>query len=131
MTKKYKLVHTATKKPANNGDMLTTFRGEIVFLASSTPPAHEGSTGRIRVKRDPAENSYAEYFPGVCDLEFVLATEDERRTLMFDREKLEQLKAMRKEAWRAEELIFTWDGAPMRVDYAKYLIDYLETRLPK
>ncbi len=49
----------------------------------------------------------------------------------FNRPKLERLKAARDAALLAGHTAFTFEGACWLVDYAKYVIEYLEARLPR
>ena len=48
----------------------------------------------------------------------------------WDRPKLERLKRAYKQAQEQGHTQFTFDAAPVLVAYAKYLIEYLEERLP-
>jgi hypothetical protein len=48
----------------------------------------------------------------------------------FDRAKLERLKTARDAAILHGHTAFTFEGACWLVDYAKYVIEYLEARLP-
>lgn len=49
----------------------------------------------------------------------------------FDRAKLERLKLRVKEAVEKNEETFTFEGNEFVLSYAKYFIEYLESRLPK
>lgn len=51
-------------------------------------------------------------------------------TVQFDRPKLERLKAAIKAAEAAGAETFTFEGHDYLVSYAKYLVEYLESRLP-
>lgn len=63
------LVNKKTKEPIKVGDKLPDFRGEVWTVTGWTEPKHEGSTGRIAVKRG---KRVAEYYPSVFDAEFKL-----------------------------------------------------------
>jgi len=52
-------------------------------------------------------------------------------TISWDRAKLERFKQAYKKAVDARSDTFTFDGHDFVVGYAKYLIEYLEGRLPK
>jgi hypothetical protein len=49
----------------------------------------------------------------------------------FNREVLERFKAARDEAIGLGHTAFTFEGNVWLVDYAKYVIEYLESRLAK
>ena len=51
--------------------------------------------------------------------------------MLFTREKLVQLKEQYSEAVKKGDDEFTFDGEAVLTSYAKYLIEYLETQLPK
>lgn len=63
-----KLYDTKTNRPLNEGDRVTTFRGERVTLRGGHPPHKPESSGRIYV----SENGRDEftYYPGVIDAEW-------------------------------------------------------------
>lgn len=131
-----KMVHKKSGKAVMPGDEVQNSRGEKAVVVSLEKPRHAGSTGRVYVLLQDAKMSTG-YYPDVYGLEWV-EREDRKPcvevqgvTLNFDRERLDHLKAERDACIKREELIFTFDGAPLRVDYAGYLIQYLETRIPK
>ncbi len=49
----------------------------------------------------------------------------------FDRAKMERLRTARAAAILQGHSAFEFEGAMWLVDYAKYVIEYLEQRLPK
>jgi hypothetical protein len=49
----------------------------------------------------------------------------------FDRAKLERLKVRVKEAVEKDEQTFKFEGSEFMLSYAKYVIEYLESKLPK
>lgn len=53
------------------------------------------------------------------------------QNMEFDRPKLKRLIKARDEAEKAGEKQFTFEGHEVDVGYAKYLIEYLDQRLPK
>ena len=69
------LVRSDSKAPANRGDTITSFRGELAFLVGGQPPRHSASTGRVYVREkadiENGEQYSREYFPSVFGLEWV------------------------------------------------------------
>jgi stalled ribosome rescue protein Dom34 len=58
-----------------------------------------------------------------------MANMTDKREVMFDRAKLARLKAAHKAAEKAGIAAFVFDGDEYVVGYAKYMIEYLETKL--
>ncbi len=54
---------------------------------------------------------------------------DERPTILFDRPKLAKLKVLYDKAVKARQEQFVFEGNDLLVSYAKYLIEYLESRI--
>jgi hypothetical protein len=57
-------------QPVNTGDVVRTFKGDIVIITGWREPQHENSTGRIYVMSTDGRQTHSEYFPAVCDMEF-------------------------------------------------------------
>jgi capsular polysaccharide biosynthesis protein len=49
-------------------------------------------------------------------------------TVGFDREKLERLRAARDAALLEGKTVFEFEGETYMIEYAKYLIEYLDTQ---
>lgn len=60
-----------------------------------------------------------------------MPAKDSRPVFHWNRAKLEQFKKDYEAAYKYGEDEFTFEGHPFLVDYAKYLIEYLEGMLPK
>lgn len=54
-----------------------------------------------------------------------------RRTVEFDRAKLERLRDALKRAVAVGRDAFTFEGDTYLCSYAKYLVEYLDSRLPR
>lgn len=55
------------------GDKIKDFRGDMSILIDADPPVHEGSTGRVYVRRADDERrpgTSSAYYPGVFDLKW-------------------------------------------------------------
>lgn len=67
----YKLVSKKTGVEIKTGDIVTDFRGERWICRGFTPPRHPGSTGRIHVLADHADNINTEFYPSVFEAEII------------------------------------------------------------
>lgn len=54
---------------------------------------------------------------------------ENKKTITFDRQELSNLKRSYTVAIRNKKDQFIFKGSPLLVSYAKYLIEYLETKL--
>lgn len=57
--------------------------------------------------------------------------EEEWPTIKFDRPMLERLRLKHAQAKRAKETVFVFEEREYLVSYAGYLIEYLDSQLPK
>lgn len=64
------LVYNSTGEPVKVGDIVKTFRDDVVQVESIREPHHAGSTGRVYV-RSLDHSTLREYFPGVIDAKWV------------------------------------------------------------
>lgn len=64
------LVYSSTGEPVRVGDIVKTFRSDVVQVEGIREPQHEGSTGRVWV-RSLYNSTKREYFPGVIDAKWV------------------------------------------------------------
>ncbi len=63
------LFYEGTDTPVQMGDKVTTFRGEVYYVAGWREPHKPGSTGRVHVDNDHAE-WVQEFFPSVFRMEW-------------------------------------------------------------
>lgn len=66
------------------GAQLKTFRDEDVTLTDGRPPREEGSSGRVSI-RGPTDGQSREYYPSVCRLKWVLATDSQKLVVEIDK----------------------------------------------
>lgn len=65
-----RLVYKGTDREVQNGDVLTSFRGEKAIAWYWREPTH--GIGKISVKNNPDDDmAYGEYYVSVYDLEWV------------------------------------------------------------
>lgn len=64
-----KLIHSQTKQELQQGDLVTTCRGDCATLIDARPPTHAGSTGRVWVRFE--DGTQREFFPSVIHAKFI------------------------------------------------------------
>lgn len=129
-----KLIHKATGKEVQVGDLVISATGEEARIIGWRTPLGPASSGRIGVSRIiQGWNSHGWFFPTVFGCEFInrhdRADQDSHVMLSLNPATVLDLEAEYNKAVDAGLAEFQFQGNALLVDYAKYLIEYAKQRL--
>jgi len=66
----FELINESTRKPVKVGDVVATFRGEVVIVKALRPPHKPDSSGHVSIQ-GPDDNYCQEVYAGVIGAKYI------------------------------------------------------------